>query len=73
MAAIQMINQSLNDPVKAISDETFSAVCRLLAFEVSGFFPKTHSCYLESTLLTDFILRRDIGAPKLLGDYIGRA
>jgi hypothetical protein len=35
MAAIQMINQSLDDPVKAISDETFSAVCRILTFEVS--------------------------------------
>ena len=35
MAAIQLINQSLDDPVKAISDENFSAVCRLLTFEAS--------------------------------------
>ena len=35
MAAIQLINQSLCDPVQAISDENFSAVCRLLTFEAS--------------------------------------
>jgi hypothetical protein len=35
MAAIQLINQALDDPVKAISDENFSAICRLLTFEVS--------------------------------------
>ncbi|KAG0649025.1 hypothetical protein D0Z07_5028 [Hyphodiscus hymeniophilus] len=33
MAAMRIINQSLSDPVEAISDETFSAVLRLLAFE----------------------------------------
>ena len=34
MAAIRIINQSLNGPVEAISDENFAAVCRLLTFEV---------------------------------------
>lgn len=34
MAAIRLVNEYLGDPVKAISDETFSAVLRLLTYEV---------------------------------------
>lgn len=34
MAAIRLVNKSLNDPVKAVSDENISAVMRLLTFEV---------------------------------------
>jgi len=34
MAAIHLVNDYLSDPVKAVSDEAFSAVLRLLTFEV---------------------------------------
>lgn len=34
MAAIHLVNEYLNDPVKSVSDEAFSAVLRLLTFEV---------------------------------------
>jgi hypothetical protein len=33
-AALQLINAALNDPVKAISDETFCGVGRLIVYEV---------------------------------------
>ncbi|KAH8668128.1 hypothetical protein BGZ60DRAFT_43924 [Tricladium varicosporioides] len=33
MAAIHLVNTYLNDPVKSVSDETFSAVLRLLTYE----------------------------------------
>ncbi|KAH8602107.1 hypothetical protein B0O99DRAFT_735571 [Bisporella sp. PMI_857] len=33
MAAIHLVNQALNEPMKAVSDETFSAVIKLLSFE----------------------------------------
>jgi hypothetical protein len=34
MATIHLVNEYLNDPVKAVSNEAFSAVLRLLTFEV---------------------------------------
>lgn len=39
MAAIHLVNEYLNDPLKAVSDEAFSAVLRLLTFEVRYFPP----------------------------------
>lgn len=35
MAAIHLVNEYLSDPLKAVSDEAFSAVLRLLTFEVN--------------------------------------
>lgn len=38
MASIRLVNESLNDPLKAVSNENLSAVMRLLTFEVRVFF-----------------------------------
>jgi len=41
MNAIRLVNRALNDPMKAISDETFSAVMKLVTYEVG--FPSALS------------------------------
>jgi len=46
MAAIHLVNEYLSDPIKAVSDEAFSAVLRLLTFEVrshTAVFGEAHS------------------------------
>jgi hypothetical protein len=66
MAAIRLVNESLNDPLKAVSDENLSAVMRLLTFEVRN--RNTSFSALMRPLL--ICCHRDIGEQKMHGCFI---
>lgn len=72
--AVQILNGWLNDPEKALSNDAFAAVVRLLTFEVSPLFSFVPLLLIDLNGNTnDYVTNRDTGELKKNGRFTGMA